>query len=80
VGVIVTEESKAAKAAEIAALRAQGIEVVEINEADIPNEVDTAFPQSHAILSRAVSLPVGVKLAEDVPSRARHAIERAMKS
>ena len=42
--------------------------------------LDTAFPQSHAILSRAVSLPVGVKLAEDVPSRARHAIERAMKS
>jgi 8-amino-3,8-dideoxy-alpha-D-manno-octulosonate transaminase len=42
--------------------------------------LDTAFPQSHAILSRAVSLPVGVKLAEDVPSRARRAIEKAMKS
>jgi 8-amino-3,8-dideoxy-alpha-D-manno-octulosonate transaminase len=42
--------------------------------------LDTAFPQSNAILSRAVSLPVGVKLAEDVPSRARHAIEMAMKS
>jgi 8-amino-3,8-dideoxy-alpha-D-manno-octulosonate transaminase len=42
--------------------------------------LDTAFPQSHAILSRAVSLPVGVKMAEDVPSRARSAIEKAMKS
>lgn len=42
--------------------------------------LDTAFPQSNAILSRAVSLPVGVKLAEDVPSRARRAIEKAMKS
>ncbi|MFN8459673.1 MAG: hypothetical protein U0401_34345 [Anaerolineae bacterium] len=26
-------------------MRAQGVEVVEINRADIPNEVDTAFPQ-----------------------------------
>jgi 8-amino-3,8-dideoxy-alpha-D-manno-octulosonate transaminase len=42
--------------------------------------LDTAFPQSHSILSRAVSLPVGVKLAEDVPSRARRAIEKAIKS
>ncbi len=42
--------------------------------------LNTAFPQSHSNLSRAVSLPVGVKLAEDVPSRARRAIEKAMKS
>lgn len=42
--------------------------------------LDTAFPQSHAILSRAVSLPVGVKLAKDIPSRARRAIEKAVKS
>lgn len=42
--------------------------------------LEAAFPQSHAILSRAVSLPVGLKLADDVPSRARRAIEKAMKS
>ncbi|MDP2904588.1 MAG: DegT/DnrJ/EryC1/StrS family aminotransferase [Methylovulum sp.] len=40
----------------------------------------TAFPQSHAILSRAVSLPVGVNMTEDLPNRVRHAIEKAMKS
>jgi 8-amino-3,8-dideoxy-alpha-D-manno-octulosonate transaminase len=39
-----------------------------------------AFPRSHAILSRAVSLPVGVNMADDVPHRARHAIERALKT
>jgi 8-amino-3,8-dideoxy-alpha-D-manno-octulosonate transaminase len=38
-----------------------------------------AFPQSHAILSRAVSLPVGVNMAEDLPGRARRAIEKAIK-
>ena len=42
--------------------------------------LDTAFPKSHAILSRAVSLPVGVNMAEDAPRRARRAIEKAMKS
>jgi 8-amino-3,8-dideoxy-alpha-D-manno-octulosonate transaminase len=42
--------------------------------------LDAAFPQSNAILSRAVSLPVGVRLVEDVPSRARRAIEKAIKS
>lgn len=42
--------------------------------------LDTAFPQSHGILSRAVSLPVGVNMAEDVPNRARRAIEKAMTS
>lgn len=42
--------------------------------------LQAAFPQSHAILSRAVSLPVGVNMAEDVPLRVRQAIEKAMKS
>lgn len=42
--------------------------------------LQSAFPQSHAILSRAVSLPVGVNVAEDIPNRARRAIEKAMKS
>ncbi len=42
--------------------------------------LQSAFPQSHAILSRAVSLPVGVNMADDVPSRARQAIEKAMRS
>ncbi len=42
--------------------------------------LQAAFPQSHAILSRAVSLPVGVNMGEDVPQRARQAIERAMRS
>lgn len=41
--------------------------------------LQSAFPQSHAILSRAVSLPVGVNMAEDVLNRAHRAIERAMK-
>ena len=39
-----------------------------------------AFPQSHAILSRAVSLPVWVNMEENVPHRVRVAIEKAMKS
>lgn len=42
--------------------------------------LQAAFPQSHAILSRAVSLPVGVNMAKDVPLRARQAIEKAMNS
>ena len=42
--------------------------------------LQSAFPQSHAILSRAVSLPVGVNMADDVPGRARQAIEKAMRS
>lgn len=37
-----------------------------------------AFPQSRAILSRAVSLPVGVKMAENLPSRARQAVGKAI--
>jgi 8-amino-3,8-dideoxy-alpha-D-manno-octulosonate transaminase len=39
-----------------------------------------SFPQSHSIISRAVSLPVGVNMAEDTPLRARQAIEKAIKS
>jgi 8-amino-3,8-dideoxy-alpha-D-manno-octulosonate transaminase len=42
--------------------------------------LQTAFLQSHSILSRAVSLPVGVNMADDVPKRARQAIEKSMKS
>ncbi|NJN99376.1 MAG: hypothetical protein HC875_37410, partial [Anaerolineales bacterium] len=44
---IVTDGTETEKPAEIAALRAQGVEVVEINAADILpyTQVDTAFPQ-----------------------------------
>ena len=42
--------------------------------------LQTAFPQSHAILSRAVSLPVWVNMDKDVPQRVRVAIKKAMKS
>lgn len=42
--------------------------------------LQAAFPQSHKILSRAVSIPVGVYMAEDVPARFRMAIEKAIKS
>jgi 8-amino-3,8-dideoxy-alpha-D-manno-octulosonate transaminase len=37
-------------------------------------DLSSAFIASHAILSRAVSLPVGVRMAPDVPSKARSAI------
>jgi 8-amino-3,8-dideoxy-alpha-D-manno-octulosonate transaminase len=39
-----------------------------------------AFPNSQALLSRAVSISVGVRLAEDVPRRARGAILEALKA
>jgi len=42
--------------------------------------LQSAFSQSHAILCRAVSLPVGVNMADDVPQRARRAIEKAKQS
>ena len=44
---IVTDGTEAGKPAEIAVLQAQGIEVVEINAAEVLpyNQVDTAFPQ-----------------------------------
>lgn len=37
-----------------------------------------AFLCSHKILSRAVSLPIGVKMAEDAPDKARTAISNAL--
>lgn len=40
--------------------------------------LEEAFAPSRAILSRAVSLPVGVRLAADVPGRVRAALERAL--
>jgi 8-amino-3,8-dideoxy-alpha-D-manno-octulosonate transaminase len=43
-------------------------------------DLQSAFRQSQAILSRAVSLPVGVNLSEDAPDRARAALEQATKS
>lgn len=41
-------------------------------------DLKNAFPQSHAILARAVSIPVGVVLNENVPARVRQAIEQAV--
>lgn len=41
-------------------------------------DLSQAFPQSAALLSRAVSLPVGVKLREDAPSLARQALIEAL--
>lgn len=38
----------------------------------------TEFVSSHNILSRAVSLPVGVKLAADAPEKARRALSQAL--
>lgn len=49
-------------------------------EAAHGGNLDAAFPQSQAILSRAVSLPIGVNMAENLPDRARRAIEKAIKS
>lgn len=49
-------------------------ELVDAHDGDLM----AAFKRSHAILSRAVSLPVGVKLAEDAPARARTALEKAL--
>jgi len=41
-------------------------------------DLSQAFPQSAALLSRAVSLPVGVKLREDAPALAREALIEAL--
>jgi 8-amino-3,8-dideoxy-alpha-D-manno-octulosonate transaminase len=41
--------------------------------------LQAAFPRSQAILSRAVSLPIGVNMAADMPGRARDAIGRALR-
>jgi len=42
------------------------------------DSLETSFPQSQAILSRAVSIPVGVNLPEDAPARLRLAIQKAL--
>ena len=41
--------------------------------------LSTSFLQSESILNRAVSIPVGVNMAEDAPLRLRQAIEKAIK-
>jgi 8-amino-3,8-dideoxy-alpha-D-manno-octulosonate transaminase len=41
-------------------------------------DLEKAFLPSHAILSRAVSLPVGVKMDASAPQRVRHALEIAL--
>jgi 8-amino-3,8-dideoxy-alpha-D-manno-octulosonate transaminase len=42
--------------------------------------LQTSFPQSEAILSRAVSIPVGVNMADDVPAQVRYALEKGLQS
>lgn len=42
-------------------------------------DLQAAFPRSQAILSRAVSLPIGVNMAADMPGRARDAIGMALR-
>jgi 8-amino-3,8-dideoxy-alpha-D-manno-octulosonate transaminase len=41
-------------------------------------DLEKAFLPSHAILSRAVSLPVGVKMDASAPQKVRHALEMAL--
>jgi 8-amino-3,8-dideoxy-alpha-D-manno-octulosonate transaminase len=41
-------------------------------------DLQQAFITSHSILSRAVSLPIGVKLAEEVPANVRAALGRVL--
>ena len=43
-------------------------------------DLDKAFEVSHAILSRAVSLPIGVKLAKDIPIKVRKALQQILAS
>lgn len=43
-------------------------------------KLQTAFPQSHAILSRAVSIPVGVNMPEAMPKHLKIAIQKALMS
>lgn len=49
-------------------------ELVDAHGGDLPK----AFAASHEILSRAVSLPVGVKMGEDAPRKARAALIKAL--
>ena len=37
-----------------------------------------AFPKSHGLLSRAVSIPVGVKMINDMPERLKYALQKAL--
>lgn len=37
-----------------------------------------AFPKSQGILSRAVSIPVGVKMSADMPERLKYALQKAL--
>ena len=41
-------------------------------------DLRSAFPQSSRWLARAVSMPVGVGLADDAPQRARAALSEAL--
>jgi 8-amino-3,8-dideoxy-alpha-D-manno-octulosonate transaminase len=41
-------------------------------------DLSSAFTSSYAILSRAVSIPVGVRMAPDVPAKARSAISEVL--
>lgn len=41
-------------------------------------DLSSAFTPSHTILSRAVSLPVGVRMAPEAPAKARSAIGKAL--
>jgi 8-amino-3,8-dideoxy-alpha-D-manno-octulosonate transaminase len=43
-------------------------------------ELSQAFLKSHEILSRAVSLPIGIQLADDVPKKVRSALMSALNS
>ena len=43
-------------------------------------KLSRAFLKSHEILSRAVSLPIGIHLADDVPEKVRSALNKALDS
>ena len=44
-----------------------------------PEGLENAFPKSINLIKRAVSLPITVKMGEDVPGRIRLALEKALK-
>ena len=43
-------------------------------------QLETAFPQSLGILSRAVSLPVTVQMEADIPHKVRNALQQALET
>ena len=43
-------------------------------------DLERAFPQSMKWISRAVSLPISVNMAKEVPSRILHALKKAMQA